>query len=65
MRLPRELEQFLTDATRGALEVRVTPTRETDRLVGRLERAVSRLTEIIAFTGFLLSGVLLLISGWR
>jgi len=63
--LPRELEQFLRDSTRGNLEVRVAPTREIDRLVGRLERAVSRLTEIIAFAGFLLAGVLLLVSGWR
>jgi predicted unusual protein kinase regulating ubiquinone biosynthesis (AarF/ABC1/UbiB family) len=62
--LPRELEQFLRDSARGNLEVRVAPTREMDRLVGRLERAVSRLTEIIAFAGFLLAGVLLLIAGW-
>ncbi|HUS69214.1 MAG TPA: AarF/ABC1/UbiB kinase family protein [Anaerolineae bacterium] len=64
-RLPRELEQFLSEGTRGELEVRVAPTRELDKLVGRLERSVSRLVEIIAFAGFLLSGVLLLISGWR
>jgi predicted unusual protein kinase regulating ubiquinone biosynthesis (AarF/ABC1/UbiB family) len=64
-RLPRELEQFLADSTRGELEVRVAPTRELDKLVGRLERSVNRLVEIIAFAGFLLSGVLLLISGWR
>jgi predicted unusual protein kinase regulating ubiquinone biosynthesis (AarF/ABC1/UbiB family) len=64
-RLPRELERFLTETTRGELEVRVAPTRELDRLVGRLERSVNRLMEIIAFAGFLLSGVLLLISGWR
>jgi predicted unusual protein kinase regulating ubiquinone biosynthesis (AarF/ABC1/UbiB family) len=63
--LPRELEQFLRETARGNLEVRVAPTREMDRLVGRLERAVSRLTEIIAFAGFLLAGVLLLIAGWR
>jgi predicted unusual protein kinase regulating ubiquinone biosynthesis (AarF/ABC1/UbiB family) len=64
-RLPRELEGFLTQSTRGELEVRVAPTRELDRLVGRLERSVNRLMEIIAFAGFLLSGVLLLISGSR
>ncbi len=64
-RLPRELERFLTESTRGELEVRVAPTRELDRLVGRLERSVNRLMEIIAFAGFLLSGVLLLISGSR
>ena len=64
-RLPRELEQFLTEGTRGNLEVRVAPTREMNRLVGRLERSVNRLTEIIAFAGFLLAGVLLLIAGWR
>ena len=63
--LPRELDQFLRDSTRGNLEVRVAPTREMDRLVGRLERAVSRLTEIIAFAGLLLAGVLLLVAGWR
>ncbi len=63
--LPRELDQFLRDSTRGNLEVRVAPTREMDRLVGRLERAVGRLTEIIAFAGFLLAGVLLLVAGWR
>ncbi|MGB9301396.1 MAG: AarF/ABC1/UbiB kinase family protein, partial [Anaerolineae bacterium] len=64
-RLPRELEQFLSEGTRGELEVRIAPTRELDKLVGRLERSVNRLVEIIAFAGFLLSGVLLLISGWR
>ncbi|HUW95549.1 MAG TPA: AarF/UbiB family protein, partial [Anaerolineae bacterium] len=64
-RLPRELERFLTETTRGELEVRVAPTRELDRLVGRLERSVNRLMQIIAFAGFLLSGVLLIISGWR
>jgi predicted unusual protein kinase regulating ubiquinone biosynthesis (AarF/ABC1/UbiB family) len=64
-RLPRELERFLSETTRGELQVRVAPTRELDRLVGRLERSVNRLTEIIAFVGFLLSGVLLIISGWR
>jgi len=63
--LPRELEQFLRDSARGNLEVRVAPAREMDRLVGRFERAVNRLTEIIAFVGFLLAGVLLLVSGWR
>ena len=64
-RLPRQLEQFLSEGTRGELEVRVAPTRELDKLVGRLERSVNRLVEIIAFAGFLLSGVLLFISGWR
>ncbi len=59
-RLPRELEQFLTQSVRGDLEVRVAPTRELDRLVGRLERAINRLIEIIAFAGFLLAGVSLL-----
>ena len=63
--LPQELEQFLRDSARGNLEVRVAPAREMDRLVGRFERAVNRLTEIIAFVGFLLAGVLLLVSGWR
>ncbi len=64
-RLPRDLEQFLTQGVRGELEVRVAPTRELDRLVGRLERAINRVIEIIAFAGFLLSGVALLIGGWR
>lgn len=64
-RLPRELDRFLTETARGELEVRVGPTRELGKLVGRLERSVNRLTEIIAFVGFLLSGVLLMISGWR
>ncbi len=64
-RLPRELEQFLSEGTRGELQVRVASTRELDKLVGRLERSVNRLVEIIAFAGFLLSGVLLFISGWR
>ena len=64
-RLPRQLDQMLGAAARGELEVRVAPTREMDRLVGRLERAVDRLTEVIAFAGFLLAGVLLLIAGWR
>jgi predicted unusual protein kinase regulating ubiquinone biosynthesis (AarF/ABC1/UbiB family) len=64
-RLPRELDQFLSDSTRGELEVRVAPTRELDKLVARVERSVNRLVEIIAFAGFLVSGVLLLISGWR
>lgn len=64
-RLPRELQRFLDVSTRGELEVRVTPTREMEKLVGRLERAFNRLIEIIAFIGFLLAGVLLLISGWR
>jgi predicted unusual protein kinase regulating ubiquinone biosynthesis (AarF/ABC1/UbiB family) len=64
-RLPRELEQFLTQSVRGDLEVRVAPTRELDKLVGRLERAIGRLIEMIAFTGFLLAGVALVISGWR
>jgi len=63
-RLPRELEQFLSQTTRGELEVQVAPTREMQRLVGRLERAINRLTEIIPFTGLLLAGVALLISGW-
>jgi len=63
-RLPRELEQFLSQSTRGELEVQVAPTREMQRLVGRLERAINRLTEIIPFTGLLLAGVALLISGW-
>lgn len=64
-RLPREFERFLSDSARGQLEVRVAPTKELERLVGRLERAASRLIEVIAFAGFLLAGVLLLISGWR
>ncbi len=64
-RLPRELERFLSDGTRGELEVKVAPTRELDRLVGRLERAVNRLIQVIAFAGFLLSGVLLLLGQWR
>ena len=63
-RLPREFEQFLSQSTRGELEVRVTPSREMERLVGRLERAADRLMEIIAFAAFLLTGVGLLISGW-
>ncbi len=63
-RLPRELEQFLSQSARGELEVRVAPTRELERLVTRLERAINRLIEIIAFLGFLLAGVGLLISGW-
>lgn len=63
-RLPREFEQFLSQSTRGELEVRVAPSREMERLVGRLERAADRLTEIIAFAAFLLTGVGLLISGW-
>jgi predicted unusual protein kinase regulating ubiquinone biosynthesis (AarF/ABC1/UbiB family) len=64
-RLPRELDRFLRDSTRGELEVKVAPTRELDRLVGRLERAVSRLIQVIAFAGFLLSGVLLLLGDWQ
>ncbi|TKJ30823.1 MAG: ABC transporter [Chloroflexi bacterium B3_Chlor] len=63
-RLPREVDQFLSQSIRGELEVRVTPTREMERLVGRLERAADRLMEIIAFAAFLLAGVGLLISGW-
>jgi predicted unusual protein kinase regulating ubiquinone biosynthesis (AarF/ABC1/UbiB family) len=63
-RLPRDLEQFLSQGTRGELEVRVAPTMELERLVGRLERAIGRLIEVIAFAGFLLAGVALLIGGW-
>lgn len=63
-RLPRELEQFLSQGLRGELDVQVAPTREMERLVGRLERAINRVIEMIAFTGFLLAGVALLISGW-
>jgi len=63
-RLPRELEQFLSQGLRGELDVQVAPTREMERLVGRLERAINRVIGMIAFTGFLLAGVALLISGW-
>jgi predicted unusual protein kinase regulating ubiquinone biosynthesis (AarF/ABC1/UbiB family) len=64
-RLPRELDRFLSQTGRGELEVQVSPTREMEHLVERLDRSVNRLIEIIAFTGFLLAGVLLLISGSR
>lgn len=64
-RLPRQLDRFLSQTGRGELEVRVSPTTEMERLVVRLDRSVNRLIETIAFTGFLLAGVLLLISGWR
>ena len=64
-RLPREFDRFLSQTGRGELEVRVSPTMEMDRLVARLDRSVNRLIDIIAFAGFLLAGVLLLISGWR
>jgi len=59
-RLPRELDDFLSQATRGELEVGVVVTRELERLVGRLERAIDRLITVIAFAGFLLAGVVLL-----
>jgi predicted unusual protein kinase regulating ubiquinone biosynthesis (AarF/ABC1/UbiB family) len=64
-RLPREFDRFLSQTGRGELEVRVSPTREMEHLVLRVDRTVNRLIEIIAFTGFLLAGVLLLITGWR
>ncbi len=59
-RLPRELDGFLSQATRGELEVGVRVTRELERLVGRLERAIDRLIAVVAFAGFLLAGVVLL-----
>jgi predicted unusual protein kinase regulating ubiquinone biosynthesis (AarF/ABC1/UbiB family) len=59
-RLPRELDDFLSQATRGELEVGVVVTRELERLIGRLERAIDRLITVIAFAGFLLAGVALL-----
>jgi predicted unusual protein kinase regulating ubiquinone biosynthesis (AarF/ABC1/UbiB family) len=64
-RLPHDLERFLSETARGELEVRVAPTKELDRLVGRLERAVGRLIDVIAFASFLLAGVLLFLGGWR
>jgi predicted unusual protein kinase regulating ubiquinone biosynthesis (AarF/ABC1/UbiB family) len=63
--LPRDLERFLSETARGELEVRVAPTKELDRLVGRLEHAVGRLIDVIAFASFLLAGVLLFLGGWR
>jgi predicted unusual protein kinase regulating ubiquinone biosynthesis (AarF/ABC1/UbiB family) len=59
-RLPRELDDFLSQATRGELEVGVVVTRELESLVGRLERAIDRLITVIAFAGFLMAGVVLL-----
>ncbi|NIN64026.1 MAG: AarF/ABC1/UbiB kinase family protein [Anaerolineae bacterium] len=59
-RLPRELDDFLSQATRGELEVGVVVTRELERLVGRLERAIDRLITVIAFASFLMAGVVLL-----
>jgi predicted unusual protein kinase regulating ubiquinone biosynthesis (AarF/ABC1/UbiB family) len=64
-RLPRELDDFLSQATRGELEVGVVVTRELERLVGRLERAIDRLITVIAFAGFLMAGVVLLRQDWR
>jgi predicted unusual protein kinase regulating ubiquinone biosynthesis (AarF/ABC1/UbiB family) len=68
-RLPRGLEQLLSQTTRGELEVRAAPTRELERLVERLERAINRLIDMVAFAGFLLAGVYLLnrelwVLGW-
>jgi predicted unusual protein kinase regulating ubiquinone biosynthesis (AarF/ABC1/UbiB family) len=63
--LPHDLERFLSETARGELEVRVAPTKELDRLVGRLEHAVGRLIDVIAFASFLLAGVLLFLGGWR
>ncbi len=59
-RLPRELEEFLNRGNRGELEVRVVITKDVERLVGRIERAMNRLIEMVAFAGFLLAGVFLL-----
>ncbi len=58
--LPRELEEFLNRANRGELEVRVVITKDVEKLVGRIERAMNRLIEMVAFAGFLLAGVFLL-----
>jgi predicted unusual protein kinase regulating ubiquinone biosynthesis (AarF/ABC1/UbiB family) len=68
-RLPRELEQLLSQATRGELEVRAAPSRELERMIERLERAINRIIDMIAFAGFLLAGVFLLdrefwLLGW-
>jgi predicted unusual protein kinase regulating ubiquinone biosynthesis (AarF/ABC1/UbiB family) len=59
-RLPRELEEFLNRGNRGELEVRVVITKDVERLVGRIEHAMNRLIEMVAFAGFLLAGVFLL-----
>jgi predicted unusual protein kinase regulating ubiquinone biosynthesis (AarF/ABC1/UbiB family) len=68
-RLPRELEQLLSQTTRGELEVRAAPSRELERMIERLERAINRIIDMIAFAGFLLAGVFLLdrelwLLGW-
>lgn len=63
-RLPRELDQFLSETTRGDLEVRVSPTSQMEQLVARLDRSVNRLMDVIAFTGFLIAGVVMLTNGW-
>ena len=68
-RLPRELDQLLSQTTRGELEVRAAPSRELERMIERLERAINRIIDMIAFAGFLLAGVFLLdrefwLLGW-
>jgi predicted unusual protein kinase regulating ubiquinone biosynthesis (AarF/ABC1/UbiB family) len=57
-RLPRLLDDVLTQAQQGGLTIRNAPTPEAERAMRRLERGVHRLAWAAAGSGLLFSGVL-------
>lgn len=54
--LPRRVDRLLTDAERGNLSVRSSLAPDTRKAVRRLERAVARLTWVVAAVGLLVPG---------
>ena len=57
--LPRRLEALAARALRGQLPVQIVPSPEAKRLQERLERAVRRLSWMVAAAGLAVSGALL------
>jgi predicted unusual protein kinase regulating ubiquinone biosynthesis (AarF/ABC1/UbiB family) len=64
LRLPARLDDLLARAQRGRLEVTADLAPAPARRVASLERAVNRLTWLVAGTGLLTAGVLARTAGW-